>query len=333
MTTLGASDRKKTQVGLVVIALLAVAMAAAFNLQKFPGFRGVKYHAEFADASGLNVGGRVEIAGVKVGRVDAIRIDGNKVVADLDIKGNRRLGSDTTASINVLNLLGEKYVDLVPHGSDRLPSGSTIRLSRTNAGYDIVSTLSQLSETTEELDTKTASDALESLGEVMDEASPEIRDSFEGVARLSQVIADNDQDLERLLTHATSVAETLDDRKSDLVELMQHSDKVFRELIRRREDIHAVLVSGRSLADQLSGLAQDNEKQIGPALRELHTALDFLNDREKLIEGIIKYYGPYAFILINIIGTGPWFDAYVPNLPGLATGEFVPGRRPELDQP
>ncbi|MFL6089972.1 MAG: MCE family protein [Aeromicrobium sp.] len=324
------TDQKKTQVGLIVIALIAVAMAAAFNLQKFPGFRGQKYHAEFADASGLHVGGRVEIAGVKVGRVEAIRIDGTKVVADFDLKGGHRLGSDSTASINVLNLLGEKYIDLVPHGSDRLAPGSTIHLDHTNAGYDIVATLSKLTNTTEELDTDTATEALNSLSDVMDTAAPEIRNSFEGVARLSKTIADNDQDLEGLLTHASSVAKTIDERKLDLIGLMQNSDKVFRELIQRRNDIHRLLVAARSLADQLAGLAKDNEQQIGPALRELETAVDFLNQRDQLIQDTVKYYGPYAYILINIIGTGPWFDAYVPNLFGFATPEFKQGYRPGL---
>ena len=35
--------------------------------------------------------------------------------------------------------------------------------------------------------------------------------------------------------------------------------------------------------------------------------------------------GPYADILGNIVGTGPWFDGYVVNLVGIPTGEFVPG--------
>jgi phospholipid/cholesterol/gamma-HCH transport system substrate-binding protein len=332
MTAVKASDQRMTQVGLIVIALIAVSMAAAFNLQKFPGFRGTQYHAEFADASGLHVGGRVEIAGVKVGRVERIRIDGTKVVADFDIKGGHRLGSDTTASINVLNLLGEKYVDLVPHGSDRLPSGATIRLDHTHAGYDIVATLSQLTDTTEKLDTQTAAKALQTVSDTMKAASPEIRGSLEGVARLSQTIADNDQDVEQLLTHAASVAKTVDERKVDLLKLMQNSDKVFRELIRRREDIHALLVAARSLSNQLTGLVKDNEKEIGPALRELQTGIDFLNRREKLIQDTVKYYGPYAFILINIIGTGPWFDAYVPNILGFATPEFKQGHRPELSR-
>lgn len=326
-----ASDQQKSRVGVIVIAALAVAMAAAFNLQKFPGFRGQPYHAEFADASGLHVGGRVEIAGVRVGRVSKIRIDGTKVVVDFDVKGGHRLGSDTTAAINVLNLLGEKYVDLVPHGSDRLPKDSTIRLSHTTAGYDIVGTLTQLTETTEELDTDQAEDALRTVTETMQSASPEIQGSFTGVARLSRTIAANDQDLEKLLTHATSVAEAIEDRKSDLIGLMRESDAVFGELIRRRDDIHRLLITARSLADQLAGLAKDNEKEIGPALQELRTAVDFLNTRNTEIQDTVRMYAPFALGMINIIGNGPWFDAYVPNLTGIASGEFKFGYRPGMN--
>ena len=329
--SINASDQRKAFVGIIVLAVLCVALAAAFNLQKFPGFRGHTYHAEFADASGLHVGGRVEIAGVRVGRVSAIHIEGTKIVADFDLKGNPRLGSDTTASIKVLNLLGEKFVDLVPRGNDRLRPGSTIPLSRTTAGYDIVATLSQLTDTTEELKTDTVADALTTMGSTLETASPEIRGSFEGVARLSATIAANDQDLEQLLEHAQGVADVVDDRREDLVSLMQQSDEVFRELLRRRDDIHRLLVTARSLAEQLEGLAKDNEKQIGPALKDLRTAIKFLNDRDKQIGETVRYYGPYASNLINIIGTGPWFDAYVPNLLPVPGTEFQPGRRPGMD--
>lgn len=329
--SLHATDQRKAFVGIIVLAALCVALAAAFNLQKFPGFRGQTYHAEFADASGLHVGGRVEIAGIRVGRVSAIRIDGTKIVADFDLKGNHRLGSDTTASINVLNLLGEKFVNLVPRGSDRLPAGSTIPLSRTTAGYDIVSTLSQLSDTTEELHTDKVADALTTMGSTLETASPEIRGSFEGVARLSATIAANDQDLEKLLQHAKSVTDVVDDRKDDLVSLMQQSDEVFRELLKRRDDIHRLLLTARSLAEQLEGLAKDNEKQIGPALKDLRVAVKFLNVRDKQISDTVRYYGPYASNLINIIGTGPWFDAYVPNLIPVPGTEFQMGHRPGMN--
>ena len=40
---------------------------------------------------------------------------------------------------------------------------------------------------------------------------------------------------------------------------------------------------------------------------------------------MLRNYGPYVNILGNVIGTGPWFDAYVPNmLSPLIPGEFDP---------
>jgi phospholipid/cholesterol/gamma-HCH transport system substrate-binding protein len=50
-----------------------------------------------------------------------------------------------------------------------------------------------------------------------------------------------------------------------------------------------------------------------------------LVDREKQMQAAVHNLGPYTRILSNIIGTGPWFDAYAANFFGLGAGEFVPG--------
>ena len=110
---------------------------------------------------------------------------------------------------------------------------------------------------------------------------------------------------------------------------MKQGDLVFKELIARRDAIHSLLVNAKRLAVELRGLATDNQAQIGDALKQLHTALTFLRGREKQIDATLTNLGPYASILINIIGTGPWFDAFVPNLASIATGEFQPGTRPK----
>jgi phospholipid/cholesterol/gamma-HCH transport system substrate-binding protein len=108
---------------------------------------------------------------------------------------------------------------------------------------------------------------------------------------------------------------------------MGDANVVFAELRSRRETIHQLLVNARSLADQLRGVATDNEREIGPALVQVNQLLRTLNSRDKQLKALLHRVGPYASILGNIIGTGPWFDAYVVNLAGLPTGEFVPGAR------
>ena len=316
------------RLGSICLIVLFIAMAAAFNLQKFPGFRGSGYHAEFSDASGLRKGNIVQVAGIRVGRVNAVRIDGNKVIVDFDVH-DAELGPKTKASVQVLNLLGEKYLELTPQGSGDLRSGGTIPLARTDAGYDIVGTLSTLTTKTEEIDTDQLSTALSTMAGTLKSAAPEVRSSFSGLSRISKTIASRDEDLEVLLKRANNVTKLLDQRKGDLVTLMKEGDLVFKELIARREAIHTLLVNARALAEQLRGLAAENQKQIGPALAELGKTTKFLTDREKLLRETIRDLGPYASILINIIGTGPWFDAYVPNFAGLGTGEFKVGKRPK----
>jgi len=320
------TDRQVKRLGAICLLVLLVVMAAAFNLQKFPGFRGTHYQAQFKDASGLKVGDIVEIAGIRVGRVDKLSIDGDHINVDFDIHGTK-LGSKTSASIEVLNLLGQKYLRLEPQGTGSLSAGDTIPLERTTSGYDIVGTLDQLTTTTGAINKPQLSKALTTLAGTIDAASPEVSSSFRGLARLSNTIASRDGDITALMARAQRVTNLLNARKGDLVDLMKKGNLVFQELLARRQAIHDLLVNARQLGVQLRGLAVDNQKQIAPALAELDKGISFLNKRKKQLSDTIKYYGPYATILVNIIGTGPWFDAYVPNLAGLATGEFLPGKR------
>lgn len=63
-------------------------------------------------------------------------------------------------------------------------------------------------------------------------------------------------------------------------------------------------------------------------LESLRDVTQLLVDREKQLRAAIHNLGPYTRILSNIVGTGPWFDAYAANFFGLGTGEFQPGPRP-----
>jgi len=322
------SNASIMRMGSISLVVLLVVMAAAFNLQKFPGFRGTGYHAEFADASGLSRGDMVQIAGVRVGRVKSIEIREDRVRVNFDVKG-ASFGDQTRASVEVLNLLGSKFLNLTPAGPGTMESGSTIPLSRTKASYDIVGTLSQLTTTTEQIDTDQLAKALTTLSGTIDSAAPHVQESFTGISRVSQAIADRDVELAGLLQHADRVTKLLEERKGDLVTLMKQGDLVFKELRVRKDAIHSLLVNADKLAVSLDGIVQDNKKQIGPVLADLQKVVTLLRNREKSLEKTIHNLGPYASILINVIGTGPWFDAYVPNLAGLVTGEFVPGIRPE----
>jgi phospholipid/cholesterol/gamma-HCH transport system substrate-binding protein len=79
-------------------------------------------NARFKSVSGLKVGAQVEIAGVQVGQVDSIALDPKDQVAmvRLKVRDVIVLGDDVIASVKTAGLLGDKYIQLSPGGSDKI---------------------------------------------------------------------------------------------------------------------------------------------------------------------------------------------------------------------
>jgi phospholipid/cholesterol/gamma-HCH transport system substrate-binding protein len=323
----GRSDGQLSRIGAISVVVALIAMAAALNLQKLPGFRGTSYQAEFSDASGLHEGNMVQIAGIDVGRVGSIELAGDHVVVHFTLDSGHEVGSGTSASIEVLNLLGEKYLHLKPEGEELLEAGDTIPLDRTHSSYDIIRVFTELANTTENIKIPQLQHALTAVGDTMNQSSDEAQATFTGLSRLSVAIASRDTELESLLQRADSVANLLKDRKGDVVRLIKDGDQILQELHKRRDAIHRLLVSTATLSQQLGGLVDDNQAVIGPMLDDLHQVTQTLVTREKQLRLSIHNLGPYVTILSNVIGTGPWFDAYAVNFFGMMS-EFQPSVKP-----
>ena len=320
------AERNTVPYGAAALALLAALLVASFNLSKIPPFAGDTYRAAFSDASGLKPGDGVQAAGVDIGRVDEIDIAVDHVVVYFEITEPAAFGPRSGASIEVLNLLGEKYLELHPAGKGQMEEGALIPRSRTEPAYDIVHALSDLTTTTQQIDTGRLSQALNTLSDTFRGSSDEVRGSLRGLSRLSHTIAARDAELQTLLDRAHETAQILDSRKSQLTTLMHDGELLLEELHRRREVIHQLLVGTTDLARQLTGLVRENEKELEPALRDLRTVLGVLQDNRRRIDRSIRALEPYANILMNIVGSGPWFDAWLYNA---ASPDFQPGRPPE----
>src|SRR4051812_46472838 len=175
------SSQQIVRIGTISVVVLLIAMAAALNLQKFPGMRGTGYTAAFSDASGLHKGCIVEISGVQVGRVSDIELKGDYVLAHFDIDNGISFGDRSSAEIGVLNLLGEKFIDLYPAGDQKAEGGSTIPLERTDSSYDIVKVFGQLADTTENIKIPQLQEALSTVADTMDRSSDDAGAVFDGL--------------------------------------------------------------------------------------------------------------------------------------------------------
>lgn len=79
--------------------------------------------ARFGRTDGLAVGNAVRMAGINVGKVINARIDENyNAILTLEIKDNVKIPDDSSASIVSDGILGNKYIEIEPGGSeDYLP--------------------------------------------------------------------------------------------------------------------------------------------------------------------------------------------------------------------
>lgn len=124
-------------VGLFVMAGIAALGFLAFQVGSFSGGEFKETYtvtAKFNNVGGLTNKAPVNMAGVRIGRVSAIRIDPNNYSAVVEMSIDSQydnLPLDTSASIRTQGLLGAQYVGLEPGGDDiYLKAGDEITLTQ-----------------------------------------------------------------------------------------------------------------------------------------------------------------------------------------------------------
>src|SRR5919197_6246806 len=146
-------SRNPIPIGIVSIAVIALALIAAVYSDDLPIIgAGTTYSAEFSEAAGLKPNDEVRIAGVKVGKVRDVSLDGDRVVVRFYVK-NAWVGDRSSADIKIKTLLGQKFLALEPDGTGVLNPSQRIPRSRTTAPYDVLEAFRGLAETVNEVHT------------------------------------------------------------------------------------------------------------------------------------------------------------------------------------
>ncbi len=308
-------ERNPVPIGAVGLLLVAALLVAAFNIDRLPLLGdGTSYRAAFSEAGGLRPGDDVMVAGVKVGKVKGIDLAGDHVVVDFRVTEPVAFGPTTGASVRMKTLLGQKYLALQPGGSGQLRAGAEIPLSRTVSSYDIVNAFSDLTETTERIDTDQLARSLDVLATEFKDSPAQVRSALSGLTRLSRTIASRDTELRRLLAQANSVTGTVAERNKAVETLIRDADLLLAELDKRRDAIHTLFTNTSAMAQQVTALVRENRAQLKPALDELNGVLTVLQKHEADLDRTIAAMAPFTRMFANVLGNGRWFDTYIANL-------------------
>jgi phospholipid/cholesterol/gamma-HCH transport system substrate-binding protein len=107
----------------------------------------------------------------------------------------------------------------------------------------------------------------------------------------------------------------LANRDDDIVDLMKQSDVLLRAVVARRQAVHTLLVSTSQLSTQLTLTVQQSRADLKPALANLEGVVAVLRKNQTNLDNSLRLLGPFYKVFTNTLGSGPWFDTWIANLP------------------
>lgn len=316
------AERNKIVIAIVGLLVLAAAFLVTFEAESLPVIGGGKVaRAYFAEAGGLHTGDEVRVAGVKVGKVTDIRLEGDKVLVSFRVKGVT-LGDQTSAAVDVKTLLGQKYLALAPAGTDAL--SGPIPEDHTTTPYDVNAAFSDLSTDLGKIDNKQLEKSLNTLSAAFKDTPASVRSMVTGLTALSKTISSRDTQLSQLFAKTSSVSGTIAGDDTQIAQIVDDGNKLMTTLAARRTAVTKMLRGTAALGTEVRGLVKDDQAELEPALVELDRVSTILSTNQNNLDIALKKLGPYYQMLASAMGNGHWVDAY-------ACGLFDDQDAPELD--
>ena len=322
-------ERNPVTVGASGLLVLLLGLLAAFFAEDLPIIGGgTSYRAHFSEAGGLRDGDEVRVAGVKVGKVTGVELEGDHVLVSFRVS-DTWVGDRTSAAIKIKTLLGQKFLSLDPRGEQDLRPSQAIPRERTIAPYDVTEAFTGLATTLTEIDTDQLATSFRVISDTFRDTPGEVRGALDGLSALSKTISTRDQQLATLLRNTNQLSKTVSDRNAEFEKLLGDGNKLLEEIRKRRDAIRNLLTGTQKLSKELQGLVLDNKAQLRPALEQLERVTTMLNRNQDSLSRSIQLMAPFVRVFANTLGNGRWFDTYICGLLPPSIGPINPeGCRP-----
>ena len=277
MRTLEGSNRVRN--GLLGIVVLLIALGVGQSFASVPMlFATPTYYAQFSDTGGINTGDKVRIAGVDVGRVRSMKIDGDKVVIGYSL-GGTQIGTDSRASIRTDTILGRRNIEIEPRGTKPLRANGILPLGQTTTPYQIYDAFFDVTKAASGWDTQTVKRSLNVLSETIDQTYPHLSAALDGVARFSDTIGKRDDQVKQLLANANKIAGVLGNRSEQVNQLLVNAQSLLAAINERSYAVSMLLERVSSFSEQVKGFIDDNPN-LNHVLEQLRTISDVLRERK-----------------------------------------------------
>ncbi|KUH82136.1 MULTISPECIES: MlaD family protein [unclassified Mycobacterium] len=201
-----AAGARSRRIGVIGSLLIVVSLVAAGALYVNPlGQR--SYTAHFESSGGARPGDEIRIAGIPVGKVTSIGLDGTVVKMTFEVTKSLVIGSDSTLEIKLLTPLGGHYVALDPKGIHPL-GDKVIPPQQTATPFEINDIIQEATPLIQEVDGDVIHDTFSEVANAANKYPDALRDVLQTAntltTSLSQVTADYHRGLDFLNEYSSA---------------------------------------------------------------------------------------------------------------------------------
>lgn len=321
MRTLEPPNRLRVGLMGMIVAILVIGVGQSFASVPIL-FAAPSYYGQFTDSGQINTGDKVRIAGMEVGKIEELSVDGDHVLLKFSI-GTNTIGTESRLAIKTDTILGKKVLEVEPRGNHALRPGSTLPLGQSTTPYQIYDAFFDATKAAQGWNIDTVKQSLHVLSQTIDQTYPHLSAALEGVAKFSDTIGRRDEQVTHLLAQANQVASVLGDRSDRIDRLLVNARTLIAGFNERGRAIDALLGNVAAFSEQVKGLINDNPN-LNHVLEQLHTLSDVLVQRKGDLNQALTMIAQYLPSLNEAIASGPFFKVVLHNLaPGWIMQPFV----------
>ncbi|THV12228.1 MCE family protein [Nocardioides caeni] len=300
-----------------------------------------EYTAEFVDATGVNKGDDIRIAGVKVGTVDDVEIvskegQPERALVTFKVDTDTRIDESTHATIKYRNLIGQRYISLTQDGGEAtvLGEGEMIPVARTTPALDLTVLFNGFKPLFQALSPDDINTLSYEIVQVFQGEGGTVESLLSSTASVTQTLATRDKVIGDLLENLDYVLDHVADRDDQLTQLIDSFRSLIGGLNDDREAILSSLDSISDLSVQTAGLVTDLKDPFVQDIKELRKVATNLNRNRKEIDRGLQVL-PIKLTKIGRTAIyGSWFNFYlchfkatikVPGLPQPVAAQYAVG--------
>ena len=315
MSRMGASlgRSKGPLLGVVLFAVFALLLTAMVAGTLSRGALGStrSYAALFTDASGLQTGDDVRIAGVRVGKVTGIRLDGKLARVTFALQTDETVHTNTTAAIDYLNLMGQRYIALRMSGTPGPPQAGTIPLSRTSVGLDLTAMFNAFRPLFALIKPSDVNVLAGDIVQVLQGEGGAIQDLVDQTARMTSTLADRDQVIGAVITNVSAVMRTVSGQRREIASIVTQLNGLTTTVARHRQEIASTIDAAQGLVTSVAGLVDELKAPLSADVGSLAAWATSFGRQTPLLARALSDTQILLETYIRTLGLGSYLNTYV----------------------